>query len=276
MVCGPSPCRQPARSVGWPSPIASTLAPCVFRSCLPRHDLLTSFAPKRSRPSGPRRVRCRGRISRCPVCTTRRLPWGCQTPPLRRSRSRKVSPACVSAGFGPVLPHTVHVPPTWSLTTSTASSSETLAGLLHPAPDPGVHRVSARAVAPACGLPPTSLGLVPPLRCSPSSAFPACAAEPASPPAPAPSPLLRHACRADLEALLRTRVRGTTAALPRRCARCAHGLPFLELPRSEAVASSRGPMPCLRRPARRSPFGSLPSACRLSATSPHPRGCILP
>jgi hypothetical protein len=187
---------------------------------------------------------------------------------------------CLPPAFPPASARCCHTPcmfrPRGLSPPRRASSSETLAGLLHPAPDPGVHRVSARAVAPACGLPHTSLGLVPPLRCSPSSAFPACAAEPASPPAPTPSPLLRHACRPDLEALLRTRVRGTTAALPRRCARCAHGLPFLELPRSEAVASSRGPMPCLRRPARRSPFGSLPSACRLSATSPHPRGCILP
>lgn len=90
------------------------------------------------------------------LLSTRRLPWGFQTPPLRRSRSQKVSPANVAADFGPVLPRTVHVPPTWSLTTSTGSSSRTAAGLLHPAPDHGVHRVSARAVTvvrlrlPAC------------------------------------------------------------------------------------------------------------------------------
>jgi hypothetical protein len=103
--------------------------------------------------------------------------------------TREVSPTDVSAGFGPVLPHTVHVPPSWSLTTSTAFSLGARAGLLHPAPDPGVHRVSTRAVAFACGCPPASLGLVPPLRCSPFSAFPACAAEPTSPPSRAPSPL---------------------------------------------------------------------------------------
>jgi hypothetical protein len=57
--------------------------------------------------------------------------------------SREVSPAGVSADLGPVLPHTVRVPPTWSLTTSTACSLGARAGLLHPATDPGVHRVSA-------------------------------------------------------------------------------------------------------------------------------------
>jgi hypothetical protein len=64
-------------------------------------------------------------------------------------------------------PGTVLVPPSWSLTTSTVCSSRALAGLLHPAPDHGVHRVSASAPcsapAVACA---ARVGLVPPHRCS--------------------------------------------------------------------------------------------------------------
>jgi hypothetical protein len=42
------------------------------------------------------------------------------------------------------LPHPGLVPPSWFRTTSTGSSAETGAGLLHPAADPGVRRVSRR------------------------------------------------------------------------------------------------------------------------------------
>jgi hypothetical protein len=91
---------------------------------------------------GPRHVRVHGRFSRRPVRDrTPTLGFSNTAPPS--FISREVSPAGVSADLGPVLPHTVRVPPTWSLTTSTACSLGARAGLLHPATDPGVHRVSA-------------------------------------------------------------------------------------------------------------------------------------
>jgi hypothetical protein len=49
-------------------------------------------------------------------------------------------PSLRPRGFHPRSP----VPPLWFLTTSTVSSAARVAGLLHPAADPGVHRVSAQ------------------------------------------------------------------------------------------------------------------------------------
>jgi hypothetical protein len=44
--------------------------------------------------------------------------------------------------FGPEVPTSNRVPSVWFLTTSTGSSARRSAGLLHPAADPGVRRVS--------------------------------------------------------------------------------------------------------------------------------------
>jgi len=45
------------------------------------------------------------------------------------------------------MPIATHVPPSWSLTTLTASSTGPFAGLLHPAADHEVHRVFARNIS---------------------------------------------------------------------------------------------------------------------------------
>jgi hypothetical protein len=101
------------------------------------------------------------------------LPWGFQETAPPSFASLESTPTDVAAGFGPMPPGTVLVPPSWSLTTSTVCSSRALAGLLHPAPDHGVHRVSASAPcsapAVACA---AGVGLVPPHRCSTLQSFP--------------------------------------------------------------------------------------------------------
>jgi hypothetical protein len=59
--------------------------------------------------------------------------------------SLESSPAHLAVRFGLELPHSRLGPPSWFLPTLTVSSSMDFAGLLHPAADPGVHRVSASA-----------------------------------------------------------------------------------------------------------------------------------
>lgn len=79
------------------------------------------------------------------------------------------------------------VPPTWFLTTATAFSARRLAGLLHPAADPGVHPVSPlphRRLSPTPLGSPRFPGTLPPLEVLPRSAAVA-----QSPAPSAPSPL---------------------------------------------------------------------------------------
>jgi len=68
----------------------------------------------------------------------------CLSPLHRRPRAAStpaavIKPSLRLRGFPPRSP----VPPSWFLATSTVSSASRVAGLLHPAADPGVHRVSA-------------------------------------------------------------------------------------------------------------------------------------
>lgn len=74
--------------------------------------------------------------------------------------SMESSPTRLAARFGQVLPRTSLGPSSRFLTTSTGSSSMDFAGLLHPAADPGIHRVSAALVTRLAA---RSIGL--PLRC---------------------------------------------------------------------------------------------------------------
>jgi hypothetical protein len=120
------------RLPGWPS-----------RSPEPRGDRL----PDRPRPPGlrptfgapaPRRPSLRHANVPSPTC----LSWEFVFAPLRRHAFVASTPAGVAASFGLSGPPSRHVPPSWFLTTSTVSSATEVAGLLHPAADHGVRRVS--------------------------------------------------------------------------------------------------------------------------------------
>jgi hypothetical protein len=78
-------------------------------------------------------------LTRSSPCTAPSSTWP------RRVHSHPMSPS----GFGSELPARVPVPSSWFLTTSTVSSASKRAGLLHPATDPGVHRVSCVRSPPA-------------------------------------------------------------------------------------------------------------------------------
>jgi len=56
--------------------------------------------------------------------------------------------------FGMPTPIDTHVPPSWALTTLTASSTRPFVGLLHPTADHEVHRVSACALPRDWAFPP--------------------------------------------------------------------------------------------------------------------------
>jgi hypothetical protein len=95
------------------------------------------------------------------------LPWGFQkTAPPSFASLKSHAPHALPPASSRCLPAPCVAPPSWSLTTSTGSSFRALAGLLHPAPDPGVHRVSAPCRALRCSLLPASVGSVLPHRCS--------------------------------------------------------------------------------------------------------------
>jgi hypothetical protein len=172
--------------------------------------------------------------SRVARLVAKRLPWGFQKTAPPSFASLESTPTDVAASFGPLPPGTVRVPPSWSLTTSTVSSSRALAGLLHPAPDHGVHRVSTRAVlrARSClrrqSRSRASSPMLLPLR-----AFPTRAAVPASPLTVAPSSFLR------LPAAATSRPCSTRASVAVACvATCTSpllsGLPFLK-PRADCL-----------------------------------------
>jgi hypothetical protein len=120
--------------------------------------------------------RCRRRLSQPPGSTrAERLPQGFSktAPPSESSagvHSRELAPASACT-----LPASTLVPPAPFLPASTVSSTNRLAGLLHPASDHGVHRVSA----PRRRMPASSSALS--HRCLPSRAFPFREAVPTSP-----------------------------------------------------------------------------------------------
>jgi hypothetical protein len=115
--------------------------------------------------------------------------------PLHRHAREPSTPATMATSS--LRPRGVHprspVPPSWFLTTSTVSSASRVAGLLHPAADPGVHRVSARGV--------------PARRPRSSSASPRCRSNP--PKKSSPKAATRHRARCPLA------VPCPTAAAPR-------------------------------------------------------------
>lgn len=109
-----------------------------------------------------------------------------QRTPLRRHAHRCPHPRA-RARFGKSPPGDLHVPPTPFLPASTVSSTDGSAGLLHPAADPGVHRVAA----PRDRVPAIRSALS--LRCPPFRAFPSREAWPTSPWTSAPLPLAGNA-----------------------------------------------------------------------------------
>lgn len=131
-----------------PSPVAGLApeGPAPRPPGSPRRDPranLHTFAPLRSRTDRPDRFL--GLLSGFTRTSQPREPGGVPVaPPSTCSRSVH---SC-DDGRSSLRPRGCHprspVPSSWFLTTSTASSAPRVAGLLHPAADPGVHRVSAR------------------------------------------------------------------------------------------------------------------------------------
>jgi len=86
--------------------------------------------------------------------------------PLHRHAVAASTPALDPkvARFGFEVPPSKLVPSSWFCTTSTASSAAAVAGLLHPAADPGIHRVSGSrrpAIKPLVSRPPRDAGPAP-------------------------------------------------------------------------------------------------------------------
>jgi len=127
---------------------ASSVALARYRAGLrglPYHTATSD----RSRPSGPLRLRLLFRaLERSLPTLAGLLSWDslelALVPPLRRHDRVASTPngAVASATFGSTSPTSSPVPSPWFLATSTACSASQLAGLLHPAAGPGVHRVS--------------------------------------------------------------------------------------------------------------------------------------
>jgi hypothetical protein len=128
------------------------------------------------------------------------------------------------------------VPSSPFLPASTASSTAGLAGLLHPAADPGVHRVAA--LDAAC------------LRSSPRFPSDACPPEPFPPEKPCSrhrEPLPPCRCRRPrraVEAMLRAGIRHAASPFPDRGARCSPGLPRPGAPTGTITAAREGACPC--------------------------------
>jgi hypothetical protein len=125
----------------WPSCV-SMASPCV-RSCRASHTEVCAARPDQSSSA-------LGDASR--VCR----PDSRQAPPTGFFKDRPsvvfrcgvLSHALSPARFGDAVPTASLGPSSWFLTTSTGSSTSSSAGLLHPASDHGVHRVSAQPVCP--------------------------------------------------------------------------------------------------------------------------------
>jgi hypothetical protein len=151
---------------------------------------------------------------------------------------------CRSTSRGPTVPTASHVPSPWFLTTSTAYSTLSTAGLLHPAAGPGVHARFLR-VASRCRLKSRYLDTFPPSsrRVSyPPKSFPrqqpfritaAVAFLPLTPPkgvAPPVTPVSRCPSQCRLETSSTSRPFSTDESVAthrrfrRRAARSFHGL----------------------------------------------------
>jgi len=135
--------------------VPSRLAVCQERF-VPLHDLRGLVVSFRDTDHSVRSVRFSGSCRASPTNGERStwagpptglLSWGCQDSPLHRHGRRASTPSHVlpkgAATFGPGLPCPGLVPSLSFLPTSTVSSARRLAGLLHPAADPGVRHVSS-------------------------------------------------------------------------------------------------------------------------------------
>jgi len=169
-----------------------------------------------------------------------------QRPPLHRRRCWHPLPRA-EARIGLTPPGAMLVPPSPFLTASTVSSTSSFAGLLHPASDREVHRVST----PWRRMPAIASALS--RRCQPSRAFPFREAVPASPRGLAPLSFPGKR-RRDFEALFRSEIRHSRGSWPNRTARCSPGLPHLEphtgtvRTRADPVANPRPGATAARRP----------------------------
>ena len=212
---------QGSGSCGLSRRLASIRAPCVNGGIGLSCPAGAQCGPKSPLPAACWRIRCRRRISQPP---------GSEPSAFHRVLSKTASPsasqlvstpASPEARFGLAPPGALLVPSSPFLTASTASSTSRFAGLLHPASDREVHRVSA----PQRRMPAVTSAL--PHRCTPSRAFPFREAVHASPRGLAPLPFT-DIRRRDFEALFRSEVRHSGSSWPNSTARCSPGLPRLE------------------------------------------------
>lgn len=174
---------------GVPDSLASSGGPPAFTGALDQID--RDVAPRRRKLS--RGLACSPpsyvlRRSETHLVPPGRLKPGAfhrvlQRPPLRR-HDRWCPLPRAGAHFGGSVPTDPRVPPSWFLTTLTASSTFGGVSLLHPTADHEVHRVLCSAV-PSQG--PVDEHASPMF--TPSRAFPSPTADPTSPPHRAPSPL---------------------------------------------------------------------------------------
>jgi len=166
------------------------------------------------------------------------------------------------------MPIATHVPPSWSLTTLTASSTGPFAGLLHPTADHEVHRVFARDISTS----PTSSPMQTPSRAFPSSSSRARRLR-------RPLPPRRH--RLTTGSTSRPFSTRESVAHCSRCqplrARYSHGLPNLKHRARHLLCTTQPKLSCPRRfapkrvPSNDRPKPSERDARRNGETSP----CLL-
>ena len=124
------------RRTGRPSP-SRKMAPCEPPDLHSSPELNRSPWSESTFSPGFR-LRCKPRGPAAPLSPLHRHPREASTP------AQTASPRFGPGGTTLRSP----VPPSWFRTTSTVSSASRFAGLLHPAADPGVHRVSAPGARP--------------------------------------------------------------------------------------------------------------------------------
>jgi len=139
--------------------------------------------------------------------------------------------------FGPLLPLAGPVPSSRFLAVLTGFSISNLAGLLHPAADPGVHRVAASSLWPR------GFRILPSTMLHPSKLLPC-----QQPPLSSDSTLLPFAIQGwfDFRVFLRWRVRCGPLVLPRADARCSLGFLLVDVrssASSEEVSALRTSRP---------------------------------
>jgi len=139
--CSLTSSRAVAGSFGLPQPSRGlTMRMACILGCVASMRSI----PKNRSPDTFITLRSWRRISRRPAHSLMGSSYRVvQRSPSPSSLGSVSTPAHRATCFGSTLPRAEHVPSSWFLTTSTASSTESPAGLLHPTSDHEVHRIAA-------------------------------------------------------------------------------------------------------------------------------------